>query len=412
MSLLRNSVWNLLGFILPALAIIPAFGVIARLLDIEQFGIFTLCFAVMGYASVFDVGMARAVIRSVAMKQGDEPEVKRIISTASAVVLILSLVTGFFFYIYSGSLVRILSVSTEYMREAQESFELLALAMPAFLLSTVWFAYLEGSQRFYKLNVLKSIYGLLMAVMPLGAVVYQPSLVSSIAGLVLARYLTLVIAYFWSLPRLTLTKLFKFYTGTFKELLGFGGWITVSNLISPIMVYFDRFFISSITGTKDIAFYTTPSEAVSRLSFLPTSVVRVIFPKISARGENYKKDTMLSYWIVGAACAIVSLIGVLGAKYILLIWMGEPYTGIAATVLSILLVGYFFNSLAQVPYAVIQAGGHSKVTALLHMAELIPYIGLLYILIHGYGMIGAAIAWSIRVFIDYLALLILSRKYH
>lgn len=412
MSLLKNSTWNFLGFIIPALAIIPAFGVIARLLDLEQFGIFTLCFAIMGYANLLDAGMARAVIRSISIEKNNKEKINKIISTASLTVLIISLTIGIIIYIYSNNFVQILNISNKYKNETENSLKLLALTMPAFLLSTVWFSYLEGLQKFYKLNILKTIYGLLMAIIPLGAVAYHPSLESSIIGLAFARYLTLLIAYFWSLPTRSPLKIFIFDKNCFKELFSFGGWITISNFISPIMVYFDRFFISSIVGAKDIAFYTIPSEAISRLSFLPASIVRVIFPRLSAKDLNSKKDTILTYWSIGTICTIVTLVGILGSKKILLIWMGEAYTGLAATIFSILLIGYLFNSLAQIPYAIIQAGGHSKITAFLHIIEFIPYILLLYFFVHEHGMIGAAAAWSIRVIFDCIALFFLSKKYY
>ncbi|KTT41089.1 hypothetical protein RSA46_24070 [Pseudomonas oryzihabitans] len=34
----------------------------------------------------------------------------------------------------------------------------------------------------------------------------------------------------------------------FKGLLKFGSWMTVSNIISPLMVYFDRFVLSGMVG--------------------------------------------------------------------------------------------------------------------------------------------------------------------
>ncbi len=94
MSLFKNSTWNLLGVAIPILVAIPAFGVMARLLSVELFGIFTLCYAIIGYASLFDLGMTRSVIHLVAQHSLHEDKVRAILGTATTIVLVLSAVAG------------------------------------------------------------------------------------------------------------------------------------------------------------------------------------------------------------------------------------------------------------------------------------------------------------------------------
>lgn len=42
-------------------------GFIARSLGLEKFGLFTLAYALVGYAGIFDMGLSRAVIRAIAI---------------------------------------------------------------------------------------------------------------------------------------------------------------------------------------------------------------------------------------------------------------------------------------------------------------------------------------------------------
>ncbi|HDV3897951.1 TPA: oligosaccharide flippase family protein, partial [Escherichia coli] len=67
MSLIRNSFYNIAGFAVPTLVAVPALGILARLLGPENFGLFTLAFALIGYASIFDAGISRAVIREISL---------------------------------------------------------------------------------------------------------------------------------------------------------------------------------------------------------------------------------------------------------------------------------------------------------------------------------------------------------
>jgi O-antigen/teichoic acid export membrane protein len=43
-----------------------------------------------------------------------------------------------------------------------------------------------------------------------------------------------------------------------KPLIRFGGWMTVANVINPIMVQMDRFLIGALLSTAAVAYYTTP----------------------------------------------------------------------------------------------------------------------------------------------------------
>ncbi|HCD8489519.1 TPA: O18ab/O18ac family O-antigen flippase, partial [Escherichia coli] len=96
---------------------------------------------------------------------------------------------------------------------------------------------------------------------------------------------------------------------------------------------------------------------------------------------------------------------------IMVLWMGASFFGEPGLVLSILLIGFIFNGLAQVPFASIQSRGHAKITAFVHLLELFPYLLLLFYLIKAHGVVGAGIAWSVRMIVDYIALSLLDGKY-
>ena len=63
------------------------------------------------------------------------------------------------------------------------------------------------------------------------------------------------------------------------------------------------------------------------------------------------------------------------------------------------------------PLPLIQAKGKSDITAKLHMLELPIYVVLLIVFIKNFGVAGAAIAWLIRVIIDYVLLSFYLNKY-
>ena len=94
----------------------------------------------------------------------------------------------------------------------------------------------------------------------------------------------------------------------------------------------------------------------------------------------------------------------------LTIWIGEDLADKSWMIMSVLSIGLLFNSLAQVPYALIQAAGKVKLTSIIHLCEFFSYIILLLILLNIFGIIGAAIAFVLRVFFDYIILNYFSKK--
>jgi Na+-driven multidrug efflux pump len=69
-------------------------------------------------------------------------------------------------------------------------------------------------------------------------------------------------------------------------------------------------------------------------------------------------------------------------------------------VVYILLIGIFFNGLANLPYTALHSIGAAKYTGTLHIAELICYVPLLILLLRSLGLPGAALAWTLRTTTD------------
>lgn len=411
MSIIKNSIWNLVGYVIPSLVAIPALGYMAHKLGPELFGIYTIAIAVVGYAGIFDMGLTRAITREIAIYRNNSAERKKIIASATVFLLALSTLGGCLVLIFSASIVHFLNITAAGFVDINNSFKLLALTIPIFLLNQLWIAILEGDEKFKAVNIQKSFSSTFIAGMPALFVIFDGTLLSAIAGLLISRIISLLIAFLLVRNEIVQSGM-RLDLVTFKRLIFFGGWITVSNIISPAMVYFDRFIISNMLGARHVAYYSGPSEAIARLGILPAAVGRAIFPKLSCAGhkDELKRNMTVSWLLMFAVCAPVVIIGIVFAENILHLWLGTSYAAHSKNILIILLVGFLFNALAQVPFTAIQSAGKAKITALLHCVEIIPYFVMLYFFVQHYGLIGVAFAWSIRVIVDWLILTIISQS--
>ena len=410
MSLAKNSLYNILGFAIPTLFAIPSLGILGRILGLESFGLFTLAFAVVGYASIFDGGITRAVIREISVFRDDLVEQVKIISTSSFVVLILSILASLLLYFGAESLTVFLNVSVTKFEQVVKSFKLLSLVIPFFLLSQIWIAFLEGHERFINLNIQRVLGGIVMSTMPVVLCLIEPTIFHAIVGLVIGRIISFLIALF-ACRKIIFQSKISFDKVVFRRLMTFGGWVTISNIISPIMVYFDRFITSNIVGASNVALYSAPAEGVGKASNLPFALARALFPRLSYITDEKEKRELerQSYLYITLVCLPVAFIGFWFAPELMKLWMGDKFGGLDAQVLRVLLIGFYLNALALIPFSLLQAKGNSRATALIHLFEVIPYLGLLYFMTSSYGIIGTAIAWSTRMLVDLIALFLLSR---
>src|SRR6266851_5762671 len=89
--LARNTVWNLLGSGAPMLVAVFCIPILIRGLGKERFGVLALAWALVGYASLFDLGLGRALTQLVARKlgAGEEREVPTLVWTSLLLMTLL-----------------------------------------------------------------------------------------------------------------------------------------------------------------------------------------------------------------------------------------------------------------------------------------------------------------------------------
>jgi O-antigen/teichoic acid export membrane protein len=101
---------------------------------------------------------------------------------------------------------------------------------------------------------------------------------------------------------------------------------------------------------------------------------------------------------------------VLFAQEGLALWIGEDFAAGSTRVAQILAVGIFANSLAMIPLMLLYGTGRADLAAKTHLLELPAYAIALWLLVPVLGADGAALAWTLRAFLDAVLLFIVSRR--
>src|SRR5439155_14462406 len=167
-----------------------------------------------------------------------------------------------------------------------------------------------------------------------------------------------------------------------SPLLRFGGWMMVTNVVSPLLVTLDRFLIVALVSVTAVAYYGTPFEVVIKFLLLPSALMGVMFPAFSASFAHDSERTAILFRRCAKSLFLVlfpvMLCTVALAQDGLKLWLGSEFAQHGFRVLQILAVGVFINSLANVPFAFLQGVGRPDLSATLHLIELPVYLRLLW----------------------------------
>jgi O-antigen/teichoic acid export membrane protein len=406
-SIFRNSAWNMIGIVVSTLFTIPSLAVYSRYLGVERLGLLTLTFSIVGYASSFDLGLSRALIRQVSINVNDKGAVKEFMGTTAIFVAILSLAVGMVTWAASGWLTSYLKVSSANWMDSTNSFHWLSLSIPPYLLSLVAAAYYEGIEDFRTLSIIRIITGGFNAIAGVACVFWVPTLSAVVAALCVSRWM-LCIAVFAMYRRdinaadeIARPAMLTFNSRALRASLTYGGWLTITNIITPVMGFLDRFVLSHLAGAQIVAFYTVPSEVINRLLLIPGAISRTLFPRLSKPQHTATGDRRIGMMLTLAATLLTIIPVFIFAREILRVWMGPAYVGEPVTVLRILLIGFFFMSIAFGPFTDLQARGHSRATAFIHLGQVVPYLAALALMTYYYGILGTALVWTARTIVDY-----------
>ncbi len=418
--LTRNALYNLIGQGAPLLVAILAIPVLDAELGTAQYGILLIAWMLIGYFGLFDLGMGRALTQLVAERLGDDrirnipPLIWTALGLAGAVGVVGALLLAAAAPLVSRYVAADLSPAEQ--RDTVTALFILSSAVP-FVVSTACLrGVLAARQRFDVINALRIPMGIFTFVGPLVVVPFVPTLSAVMIVLVAGRIAACGAHVYFTVREFPgLRTGLRLRKRLVVPLLKFGGWMTVSNIVSPLMVYLDRLIIGFVLTATAVAYYATPWEVVTKLLIIPSAISAVLFPSISflhSRSEHQAARVFVTGLKFTALALLPGCLLVVAAAGVgLEFWLGTDYATHGTVPMQLLTLGVFLNGVASVPFALIQGRGRPDITAKLHLLELPLYLVLLFALITPFGLVGVAVAWVVRVGLDLGFLLVLSRPY-
>jgi O-antigen/teichoic acid export membrane protein len=412
----RNTAYNVLGQGLPLLVGLITIPISLRLLGTDRFGLLCLFLALLGYLTLLDLGLSRAVAKYSAEFIA-EPEPDRLRSVYWSTVftqLAVSMIAALVLCLVAPALVpAAFNIPAPLLPEAVRGFRVATLALPLAILGMSFRALLEAYQRFDLVFRVR---------LPTSALIFLIPALGGSTSLDLAVIFALICAthgvssfslFLMNLrvsPSLLRRPLIK--EGTLKSVLSYGGWTTIAHLIAQALTHFDRFLIAALLPVGAVAYFSAPFDIASRLWIIPSSLATALFPTFSSSSRLGTEEH--SQLFASATRNLILAIGfallpfVAFSRELIAVWLGEDFGTNSGLAFQILLFGIAFNSAAWIPYGYLNATGRPKRLSALYLAEIPVRAASSFVLIRELGVPGAALAWTSWVVGDTLALFILA----
>lgn len=394
----HSTLINLAGLLIPTLVSLATVPLYLHWIGEVRYGVLLLAFTLLGYFGAFDLGLGRAVAQRVA-RQDNTEERNRTFWTAFILSAAMGVLGGIILYFLGHWLFAdIFQVPVALRGEAQKAVPWLAAIVPLIALISVLAGTLEARQAFLSLNASQIIGVIGLQTFPLLSVVLGHGSIPTLIAAALIGRLTGVLVMFWfTARRLPFAGWPVLHRAEIGPLLRFGGWISVSGAVIPLLTIIDRLVIGARLGVAAVTAYTVPFSLTQRFTYLPYALSTTLFPRFSqAQGENGK---WLMQQAVTALTAIQTpfiVLSILLMHPFLTLWIGTELAAKGAPVAIILLLGIWINGPAFIPYAYMPAQGRPDLMTKFYLAELVPFLLILWALIAWLGIVGAALAWALR----------------
>lgn len=405
MSVRRNTAYNLGGAFAPAALMLVSVPLYLGLIEEARYGLLAVIWLLTGYFGFFDFGLGQATAYRVArIQEDDRLESERTLWTAIVLNLGFGLIGGVIVFLLAPILFEsVFQTPGDLMAELEMTYIWIAFATPITTIEGVLTGALMGKGRFLALNIRGIVSAVFVQFLPLLAVFYlEPSLAVAVPATVIARALGMTVfaalvfrvMHAGLLPRLGDAKLFK-------QMLGYGGWVTLGKSILQFVGNLDRFVIASVLSPLAVTYYSIPFQLISRGGQIPRALASAMFPDFAKQPADEAKGLAIKAMRANlAVMSVVCFVLIALFRPFLSLWISPEFAAEAGLAASIITLSLWVNAVAIIAIMLLEAQGKPKATFLVSAFQAPPYAVLVLAGALFGGIIGVAIARNVRSLLD------------
>jgi O-antigen/teichoic acid export membrane protein len=416
-KVVKGSLWTLVGSVAPLAVAFISTPFVIRFLGTESYGVLLLVGLIPTYLMFADFGMGVASTKfaSEAYGDGDAAAEAAYVKLASAVCLTVSAILFLPIFLFAEQVVPIFEVPPELIGEASLALRISTFAFVLSLLSGVVSAPQLARLRMDLNSIVNGGPKILMALATPLILYLGGGIIGAVWLGLFASVLSLVLSLYYSstfLPRLLSAPVDR---SLVRPLLVFGrGWFFAS-VAAALLGNMEKLILAKLVSVAALAHYSVAFALAGMVSIFSIALRQSLLPAFAQLSHPDKHLELQA--LVGRAFRLIMVLvvpGIVGlcvvAKPFFTLWAGEEFGRESTIPFYILSFGLFFSLLAYVPHGTIVARGRTDVFARLYWIELFSYAIVASTLIYSLGILGAAIAWTLRVIADSLIVMILAKR--
>lgn len=417
-KVLKGSFWTLAGQAVPILASFISTPFVIRFLGSEQYGVVILVGLILNNFSFGDFGMGFASTKfcSEQYAAGSRDGEAVVVRTAGLIALVSSVVVATPLFLFSSFIVGdLLRVGDGLRPTASLALKIAAVAFVFTSLGSVANTPQLSRLRMDVNSAITASGKLFMAVVTplvlyLGGQVVAATVVAAVASvLILAGHLY---ASGKLLPELMNRGIDRALVG---PLVRFGRGVVFYAIGLILLQNVEKLILTRLVSVKSLAYYSIAFTLANMTTMFSLAMVQSLIPAFSQLLAPERRGELNALFSRSLRVSMVALIPMIALLFVIArpfftIWAGTEFGRESVVPFYVLLVGVVFSIFVYVPNSVMMAFGRPDILGKVFWIELVPYGLLAYWLILRYGIVGAAMAWTVREMITTVVLATCARR--
>ena len=399
----KNEIYNTLGYVLPMFAGFLFLPIIQKTLSAEKYGILIIIWLFTNLVGLMDFGMTRALTNKISNSESTQKskDISQEILTLALISIIIMTIA-----LTLKNIIFKVNVDSSLQNEFDFSYYLTCISIPFIILTSGLRGALEGLSQFRTVNLLRVPLMAYNYIVPALVILANSTNIFYISLFLLIGRILFFLLHYIAIQNKVIINLGHFHFKNIKstlQTLNNIKWLAIIATLSPILGSLDRWIVNGIVNTKQIGYYATPYEIVSRLGIIPSALIAVMIPSMLST-QNIKTNRIIkSITYIDKTTYIMlpitAFFGLFSYEFLSL-WMNADFANLSYLFLTIFSAGILLNSIAGVPINYLMSIGHDSIIAKNYIYQIIGYPLVLALVTYQWGPYAAAVVWFLRIFID------------
>lgn len=407
-SLRINLIINTFTKAAPMIAAFFSIPILIKSMGVDKFGILTLIWIITGQTGFLDLGLSKTLAYFISKSLGsnDSKEIPYYVSSAIAIILLVTLLVSLSSFFLSESIVSaFFNIPSSLYNDTLLSVKIMSFIVPLLVLYALFKSVLAGYKDFPLINSIELPVSITNYILPVLIFGLYGTISSVVISLLIVRMLACTAYLYLINKKVRLSVSFVVINKKFlSNIFSYSGWISLGSIIAPLSTLAERLFLSSILPIRQIAYFNTPSDLSGRLLIFSNSINQVMFSEFSFNNklnvEKSKKQYNKTLLLIISIFTPIILTVLFTSQWLLSVWINPEFAANSYFILQILLIRILFHSISTTSVQLLQAYGYVKQTFLISSISFIIFFPLFMIVSLNSSIIGAAFMLLLKTLVE------------